>query len=431
MATRYVFLHPPGQLEAVPAGKLELVLRDGNLLTSRFQYGRRYLERIEALDVDPVSLPLGQETDVPREPINGLPLFGAIRDAAPDAWGRRVIENRLRRTGPLPEVDYLDHAGADRAGALDIRTAPDSPPRQATLPVAVELPYLQEAVERIEAGDPVPARLAHFFDGGPTMGGMRPKAVVLDAGRQFVAKFPSTSDRRFDVPAVEQATLVLARMCGLDVPVTRLVPLDGNRSAMLIERFDRVPVDGGFARLHMVSALTMLGVPEMASPDQSYAAIADVISTRGAGAHVERDRVELFKRMVFNILVTNNDDHLRNHAFLYDSDARGWRLSPLYDVVPSPVVGTERFLNLGVGPHGRVARLDNALAGAGRFGIHRRAAARIIEALVEQVRTWRNTFDACGVSETDSDAVAGAFRRARDIGLAEVERASRASTARE
>ncbi|MGN6383089.1 MAG: type II toxin-antitoxin system HipA family toxin [Dyella sp.] len=431
MATRYVFLHPPGQLEAVPAGKLELVMRDGNLLTSRFQYGRRYLERIEALDVDPVSLPLRQETDVPREPVNGLALFGAIRDAAPDAWGRRVIENRLRRTGPLPEVDYLDHAGADRAGALDIRTAPDSPPRQATLPATVELPYLLEAVERIEAGDPVPAQLAHFFDGGPTMGGMRPKAVVLDAGRQFVAKFPSTSDRRFNVPAVEQATLVLARMCGLDVPFTRLVPLDGNRSAMLIERFDRAPVEGGFARLHMVSALTMLGVTEMASPDQSYAAIADVISTRGAGAYVERDRVELFKRMVFNILVTNNDDHLRNHAFLYDSDARGWRLSPLYDVVPSPVVGTERFLNLGVGPHGRAARLDNALAGAGRFGIHRRAAARLIEALVEQVRTWRNIFDDCGVSEADSDAVAGAFRRARDIGFAEVARASGAPTGRE
>ena len=418
MATRYVFLHPPGQLEAVPAGKLELVMRDGNLLTSRFQYGRRYLERIEALDVDPVSLPLRRETDVPREPVNGLALFGAIRDAAPDAWGRRVIENRLRRTGPLPEVDYLDHAGADRAGALDIRTAPDSPPRQATLPATVELPYLLEAVERIEAGDPVPAQLAHFFDGGPTMGGMRPKAVVLDAGRQFVAKFPSTSDRRFNVPAVEQATLVLARMCGLDVPVTRLVPLDGKRSAMLIERFDRVPVEGGFARLHMVSALTMLGVPEMASPDQSYAAIADVISTRGAGEYVQRDRVELFKRMVFNILVTNNDDHLRNHAFLYTAiraagcQARSMMLSP-------PLSSARSTSSTWA------ARLDNAPTGAGRFGIQRRAAARIIEALVERVRTWRNTFDACGVSEADSDAVAGAFRRVRDIGFAEVERAGR------
>lgn len=422
MAVRYVFIHPPGQTEAVPAGRLELVSREGELLTSRFQYGRRYRERADALDVDPVSLPLAGETEVAREPVNGLPLFGAIRDAAPDAWGRRVIENRLGRTGPLPEVDYLDHAGSDRSGALDIRTNRDSAPRESTLPASVDLPYLLEAVERIEAGQPVPAQLAHFFQGGPTMGGMRPKAVIDNGGRQYVAKFPSTADRRFNVPAVEYATLALARECGLDVPDTQLVRLDGERAAMLIARFDRHPVEGGFARRHMVSALTMLGVSELESPNQSYEAIASVISFRGAAAYVEGDRIELFKRMVFNILVTNNDDHLRNHAFLYDPAGRGWRLSPLYDVVPSPEVGTERFLNLSAGPQGRAARLDNALAGAGAFGLGRGEAARSIQQLVACTRSWRNTFDACGVSERDSDTVANAFRRAGDIGMNEVER---------
>ncbi|MBA2238270.1 MAG: type II toxin-antitoxin system HipA family toxin [Lysobacter sp.] len=421
MTVRYVFIHPPGQTEAVPAGRLELVSRDGELLTSRFQYGQRYRIRVDALDVDPVSLPLAGETNVAREPVNGLALFGAIRDAAPDAWGRRVIENRLGRAGPLSEVDYLDHAGSDRSGALDIRTNRDSPPRASTLPASVDLPYLLEAVERIEAGDPVPARLAHFFEGGPTMGGMRPKAVIHDGGRQYVAKFPSTSDRRFNVPAVEYATSVLARECGLDVPDTRLIWIDGERAAMLIERFDREPAEDGFARRHMVSALTMLGVSELESPNQSYEAIAGVINSRGAAACVERDRVELFKRMVFNILVTNNDDHLRNHAFLHDPAGRGWRLSPLYDVVPSPEVGTDRFLNLAAGPQGRAARLDNALAGAGAFGLRRSEAARIIEELVACTRTWRNTFDACGVPARDSDAVANAFRHAGDIGMGEVE----------
>lgn len=422
MTVRYVFIHPPGQAEAVPAGRLELVSRGGELLTSRFQYGLRYRERDDGQDVDPVSLPLAGETAVAREPVNGLALFGAIRDAAPDAWGRRVIENRLGRAGPLAEVDYLDHAGSDRSGALDIRTNRDSPPRDSTLPASVDLPYLLEAVERIETGEPVPARLAHWFQGGPTMGGMRPKAVIHDGGRQFVAKFPSTSDRRFSVPAVEHATLMLARACGLDVPETRLVRLDGDRAAMLIERFDREPMDEGFARRHMVSALTMLGVSELESPDQSYGAIAGVISSRGVAAYIERDRVELFKRMVFNILVTNNDDHLRNHAFLYDAAGRGWRLSPLYDVVPSPEVGTDRFLNLAAGPQGRAARLDNAHAGAGAFGLRRRQAARIIAELGTCTRTWRDTFDACGVSERDSDTVANAFRRAADIGMREVER---------
>ena len=125
------------------------------------------------------------------------------------------------------------------------------------------------------------------------------------------------------MPAVEYATLVLARECGLNVPDTQLIRLDGERAAMLIARFDREPVEGGFARRHMVLALTMLGGSELKSPDQSYEAIAGVISSRGAAAHVERDRIELFKRMVFNILVTNNDDHLRNHAFLYDAAGRG------------------------------------------------------------------------------------------------------------
>jgi serine/threonine-protein kinase HipA len=422
MTVSYVFIHLPGQIEAVAAGRLELVSRDGELLTSRFQYGQRYRDRANALDVDPVSLPLAGETDVAREPVNGLPLFGAIRDAAPDAWGRRVIESRLGRAGPLAEVDYLDQAGSDRSGALDIRSNRDSPPRESTLPASVDLPYLLEAVERIEAGEPVPAKLAHFFDGGPTMGGMRPKAVIHDGGLQYIAKFPSTADRRFNVPAVEQATLVLARECGLDVPDTRLIPLDGERSAMLIRRFDREPVDGGFTRRHMVSALTMLGVSELESADQSYAAIAGVISSRGAAAHVARDRIELFKRMVFNILVTNNDDHLRNHAFLHDPAGHGWRLSPLYDVVPSPELGSDRFLNLAAGPQGRAARLDNALAGAGAFGLRRSEAGRLIEELVACTRSWRNTFDACGVSERDSDTVANAFRRAGDIGMREVER---------
>lgn len=425
MALRYVFIHPPGQLEAVPAGRLELIERDGKLLTSRFQYGRQYMQRSEALDVDPVSLPRAQETAVAREPINGLPLFGAIRDASPDAWGRRVIENRLRRPGPLSEVDYLDHAGSDRAGALDIRSHPDSPPRQSTLATALQLPYLLEAIERIEAGEPVPARLAPYFEGGPSMGGMRPKAVIAADGHEFVAKFPSLSDQRFNVPLIEYATLDLARSVGLDVPETRLLPIDDERSAMLIQRFDREQVPGGLARRHMVSALTMLGVPEMESPNQSYAAIAHMISQRGVASHVQRDRIELFKRMVFNILVSNNDDHLRNHAFLYDPREDGWRLSPLYDVVPAPQVATERFLHLGVGPRGRAAELDNALEGAGQFGLQRRAAARLIEALVAGVRPWRERFDALGVPARDSDRVANAFRRASDIGLRAVERAAR------
>lgn len=422
MAVRYVFVHLPGEPQAVPAGRLELLMRDGQLATSRFQYGRHYLQRPNALDIDPISLPRATESATPRMPIHGLSLFGAIRDAAPDAWGRRVIESRWSRGGLLSEVDYLDHAGSDRAGALDIRTQPDSPPRSTRLPAHLELHYLIEAADRIEAGEPVPAHLAPYFEGGPTLGGMRPKAVVEVAGSPYLAKFPSRTDRRFDVPSIEYATLELARMAGLHVPATRRVTLADGRSVLMIERFDRHRMGDGWARRHMVSALTMLGVSELDSPQQSYAGIADVISQRGVPMHMTSDRIELFRRMVFNILISNDDDHLRNHAFLYDPEGSGWRLSPLYDVVPAPQVANERYLHLGVGPYGRAARLDNALEGAGRFGLTRSAAAGLIGDMVDCVRPWREHFDAWGVAPHDCAAVVSAFRRAADIGLRQVTR---------
>ncbi|QRD62676.1 HipA domain-containing protein (plasmid) [Xanthomonas citri pv. citri] len=430
MTTRYVFIHLPGQLDAVPAGRLELVSAGGQLHTSRYRYGNVYLQRGDRMEVDPISLPLLAGDDYERTPVNGLELFGAIRDASPDAWGRRVIENRLRRPGPLPEVDYLDNAGSDRSGALDIRRDAASPAGANTLPHHINLPYLLEAVERIDAGEQVPAQLAQYFDGGPTMGGMRPKAVVVKDGRQYVAKFPSRRDTRFNVPSVEFATLSLAKLSGLNVPDIDLVQLGRDQSVMMIERFDREPVEGGLARRHMVSGLTMLGMQEMQSPDGSYAALADVISTRGVAANVQADRTELFKRMVFNILVTNNDDHLRNHAFLFgqstalaNGERKGyWRLSPLYDVVPSPEVGTDRYLAIGVGEQGRLATLDNALSSAGQFGLHRADALAIIMEMVASVRPWKGVFEDCGVAGRDIDAVERAFRRPMDIGLRQIQR---------
>jgi len=414
--TRFVFIHLPGQAQAVPAGKLDMsTSREGHFAGARFQYGNRYLQRQSALAIDPVSLPLADAKDRLLRPVNGLSMFGAIRDASPDAWGRRVIEKRLRAAGELPEWQYLDHAGSDRAGALDIRRERDSAAAPTHLPGPVELQYLLQAADAIEAGGEVPAGLMHYFEGGPSMGGMRPKAVIEKAGRQFIAKFPSRSDTRFKVPAVERATMELARRAGLSVPETDLVSMPDGRAVMLIERFDRVPIaDGHQARHHMVSALTMLGLYEMDSPSASYSDIADAISNRASPARVDTDRAELFGRMVFNILVNNNDDHLRNHAFLWDGD--GWVLSPLYDVVPSPTAARDRDLHLRVGPRGRLARLDNAYEGAGKFKLKNDVALSIIDRVHQVVRGWRGTFEDFGVSAADCDAVAPAFRHSRELG---------------
>ena len=414
-----MFINLPGSRGAVPAGKLDMATdATGEFANARFAYGNIYLKRHDALDVDPVSLPRDGAAGKTLLPVNGLPMFSAIRDAAPDAWGRQVIENRLQRPGPLPEWMYLDHAGSDRAGALDIRPDRDSTPLASTLPSAIDLNYLLDAAERIEAGEPVPAQLTHYFQGGPTMGGMRPKAVIAVDGRQFVAKFPSRTDR-FNVPSVERATLELAREAGLHVPETRLMQMPDGRTVMLIERFDRVAGPGGLiTRRHMVSALTMLGVGEMDSRYRSYADIAHAISRQAPGARVAADRTEMFSRMVFNILVSNSDDHLRNHAFLYQ-ETGGWALSPLYDVVPTPSHSLERNLHLIVGEMGRAARVDNALTSAGQFGLRRAEAAEIIDRIYRVARSWRQTFERHEVTAQDCDLVASAFMHEDHIGMRE------------
>ena len=422
MTDRIVFIHLPGETDAVPAGRLTMIEQGTELVASRFSYGRRYLERANALPVDPVSLPLVQgRNDAELLPVAGLALFGAVRDAAPDAWGRRVIENRLRAPpNGLPESVYLDHAGPHRAGALDIRAEPTSPRTGGALPTLLQLDHLLDAAARIDAGEPVPAHLEVFFAGGPTLGGARPKASLTTDGHEWIAKFPAGTDR-FDIPLAEWATLELAREAGLSTPPTRLETLADGRHVLLIQRFDRTPSDRGMTRRHMVSALTLLAQHEQDSPDSSYAAIADALSEYGARGSIASDRAELFARMVFNILVSNDDDHLRNHAFLLEPRA-GWRLSPLYDVVPRPQVAQERMLHLAVGPRGRLATLDNAFEGASRFGLSSPDAARIIDRIARVSRAWRTSFQRLGVPDGLCDQMATAFRRPNDVGLEVVER---------
>lgn len=417
--TRYVTIQLPEEKEAVPAGILTVRENGRDTESSRFSYGRRYLDRPNAVDVDPKSLPLeGKAVDV--VPFGNLPLFGALRDATPDFWGRRVIENKLKAApGSLPESAFLDHAGPNRAGALDIQASLEGTPRQSMLPKQIALEYLLEAADRVEEGIPVPAQLEYFFTGAPSLGGARPKALIEDAGHQWIAKFPARGDF-MDMAWIEFGTLCLAAKAGLDVPLLRVVNLADNRNVMLIQRFDRLSEQASFAKVHMVSALTAIGVHEQESHTAHYADIARVIEQMGAVGSTDVDRTELFKRMVFNILVSNDDDHLRNHAFLYSAHKHGWRLSPLYDVVPHPSVAHERFLHLGVGPHGRVATLENALAGSGQFGLDRQRAAELIDEVVTVTRGWKGYFEEFGVPGVEIDHVKSAFRRPSDIGMAEV-----------
>lgn len=418
----YLFAYLPGELAAVPAGKLVLEETGTESTASRFGYGRRYLARSNAVPVDPLSLPLSclpgdQATYEPVRP----PLFGAVRDAAPDFWGRRVIEARLKvPPDSVPESVYLLNAGPHRFGALDFRPEMDSPEAAGLLPPITQLEYLVEAADRVQQGIPVPAQLEPIFTGG-TMGGARPKALVIHRGEQYLAKFPARNDG-FDVPVVERACLELARRAGLDVPPTDLVRLADGRSVMLIERFDRRVAGEGFLRRHAVSALTLLGKDESESLGARYEELSDRIGRLGVDGQVRADRNELYGRIAFSILVSNDDDHLRNHAFVWDQVGKGWRLSPLYDVVPRPQVAAERFLHMSVGPLGRLATLDNLLEAHGAFGLLKKEAAATIDRIASVTREWRMIFEELGVPASECDKVASAFRQPREIGMEAVER---------
>lgn len=419
-----VFAYLPDEPKAVPAGLLTLEEEGTIQKGADFVYGLRYLDRPNAIEIDPVSLSLRDKEavrGVALHPVTGLSLFGAIRDAAPDAWGRRVIEARRKvPLNSLPESEYLLAAGSNRVGALDVRIGLDVGEAPGELGDIRKLDYFLEAAHRIEEGLPVPARLEAFFDAGSALGGARPKATVADAkGKLWLAKFPSKSDS-YDVPIVEAATLKLAGAAGLTIPRVEMIEVGAGQHVMLIERFDRVDVAGAMARRHFISALTLVGCPEQDSPKKNYADIADALRRHGAAHRIAADLEELFARMVFNILVTNDDDHLRNHGLLWEPEARGWTLSPLYDVVPRPTHASERFLHLGIGPQGRLATLTNAMGWAARFGLTRDKALATIDRVWRVAREWKGHFEEYGISADEIDKISSAFRHARELGGAEL-----------
>ena len=418
-----------------PAGRLSLT-QEREVVASRFAYGTRYIERPDAFEIDPVSLSLTDRLRVRGAelfPARQLTQFGGIRDAAPDAWGRRVIEAQRRvPANSLSEADYLLGAGSDRVGALDVRDALGSP-AQAGAAQVQSLPYLLEAAERVEQGLPVPTTLIEFFGSAPGAGGARPKASVRDeAGLLWLAKFPAAGDP-FDIAQAECCTLRLAKRCGLTVPEVRVQDI-GGKSVLLIRRFDRywqapgAPLDAHTAlhetqpqsglvehRLPFVSGLTLVACDEFESRLKGYSDLALAVREYVHPTRIRASSEELFGRMVFNIFVSNDDDHLRNHGFVRDPRLPGWRLSPLYDVVPRPGVAHERQLHLQVGLQGKLATLDNAMSTYSAFTPQRTTALATIRRIWGELRQWRTTFEDTGANGRLIDQLAPALRDLDDI----------------
>ena len=398
----YVYVQLPGSLTTIPAALLKVQsLPDGTQI-GRFRYGDRYLQRADSVAFDPYRLPLDKAV---REftQIKGIP--SALRDASPDAWGRRVIEYKLERaSGDLHEIDYLLHGPQDGAGNLSFGLSVDPPAPARPYNRTHQLVDLIVAVQAIEDAEPM--SLLEQFDPSTSMGGARPKATIEDSECLWLGKFPSRSDR-CNWQRIEYATLELARRCGIQVTQSRLQKI-GDGDVLMLQRFDREYADTGYQRFGLVSGLTILACDEdyLNRERWSYPLLADEI--RRWSDKPELDCAELFKRMIFNAAVTNNDDHPRNHAFLRRS--KGWRLSPAYDLVPSPMISLERRdLALTVGNYGRTASIRNLLSQAGRFGLSAEGARKEIDSIEVVIRQWRAIFFKCGVSVRDADYIASAI----------------------
>ncbi|HEX7079772.1 MAG TPA: HipA domain-containing protein [Gammaproteobacteria bacterium] len=407
----YVYVMLPGSHEFVTAGRFVHDVNRSGVARGRFVYGRRYLERPDAVPIDPIELPLIAGTFETTR-LNGI--FGALRDAGPDYWGRRVIEKHVGFAQP-GELDYLLQSPDDRAGALGFGLHVEPPAPLRAFNRTVDLPRLQALADQLIAdggvfADAQHAELAQVEELlllGTSMGGARPKVVVEDDGLLWVAKFNRTDDQ-WNYARVERAMLELARECGIHSAEAHVVDI-GGRDVLLVRRFDREPTPSGFTRARMLSALTLLRTGDSHRDRDRWSYPLLVEELRRVSTKPREDARELFRRMVFNALISNTDDHPRNHAVL--APGREWRLSPAYDLTPFPAVSTERRdLALTIGDAGRYANAENLLSQCARFMLDRSEAATIIDDLENHVRNrWYTIARREGVSEADCRTIAPAF----------------------
>lgn len=338
-------------------------------------------------------LPLVDEELLPAEP--GIAI-GAIDDARPDRWGERVIRF-LDKPARLSLLEYLYFAGDDRFGALGISTSATEylPRRLGPLPVLADTDTIHELIRKVQANEPVPEAQKRLISPGVTLGGARPKALIDIAGEQWVVKF--SDGEPADTPLIEHASMLLAGKARIRVASTRAVRLTHGH-AVAIQRFDR---DHG-ARLHCLSASVAL---RAAAERFGYPELAQLLRRRGVVEDDQnvQDMHELFRRMVFNILIDNTDDHEKNHA-LIATDAQQYRLSPAYDVLPSgQALG---FQQMRVGEDEADSTLTNALSMAPMFALKQDAAIQQVREVAAVIDGWQQHFSECGATRGDIELYA-------------------------
>jgi serine/threonine-protein kinase HipA len=377
--------------------------------SASFIYNDGYLADPYAYAPDP-SLPLVTGSLQTRV---GRALFGAFSDCAPDRWGRALLARReaarAKDAGTAPrslsEADVLLGVRDDlRQGALRFRLSEDGPylAQDSGVPVLADLPALLDIAERVESDTADYSDLNRLFRAGSSLGGARPKAHVIDSdGRIAIAKFPSASSDTWNVMAWEKVALDLARRAGITVPDSRLIRT-GDRTILIVDRFDRQGTD----RIGYASAMTML---EASDGDQrSYLEIAQVIEERSPAATVELR--QLWRRICFTILISNTDDHLRNHGFLHER-AESWRMSPAFDMNPNPAPGPKE-LSTAVDFDDFRASIDTLMGIADYFRMGAQEAADVLAQVAGAVAHWRTTATSHGLPQAEIEEMEPAFEHA-------------------
>ena len=405
----YVYITLPRETEFVVAARFTLAIDRQGIPMGKFAYGRSYLERENAVPIDPFELKLSNKTYTTTI-LNGV--FGALRDASPDHWGRSIIDKHAGRA-PLGEMDYLLYSPDDRAGALGFGSNREPPGPRQKFNRTMDLERLQKFADAILADEDLPEgpdseQAQDLMLAGTSMGGARPKAVVEDGAGLWIAKF-NRPDDKWNHARVEQAMLALARECGLRVSESKVTTI-GGRDVLLVKRFDRQKISQkGYRRARMLSALTMLRAEDSHLDRTKWSYVLLVEELRRLSSQPRIDGPELFRRMCFNALISNTDDHPRNHAVIaMDTE---WKLSPAYDLIPSMPVSIERSdLALICGDMGRRARADNLLSQSARFLLGADDAEKIVDEMEQTVRdSWYDIARREGVTEKDCAKITSAF----------------------
>lgn len=376
--------------------------------SATFEYDKSWLVHSERFSLEP-ALKLGPG---PFHTPSDKPLFGAIGDSAPDRWGRVLMRRAERRRAmheremprTVREIDYLLMVDDEtRQGALRFAEREGGPflaeSEPTKIPRLIELPRLLSAAEHVLSDTDTDEDLRLLLAPGSSLGGARPKASVRDRdGQLAIAKFPSKADEMNTV-LWEAVALTLAAKSGIPVPAWRLETVAG-QPVLLLRRFDRQPG----IRTPFLSAMSMLDAKD--NEPRSYLEFVDVLRQHGAAA--KEDMHALWRRIVFSIMISNTDDHLRNHGFLWTGPA-GWRLSPAYDLNPVPIDIKPRVLTTAIDLEDGTASLQLALGVASYFELDDGEARKVAGQVGQVVAAWRTTASKLGVTVGEIDRMASAF----------------------